>query len=78
MTDPYTEQEKAMAALTAENGLLRAEVERHMREKVALAGLVAKERDEVERLRAFARWVQDHSNDPGVVLKAAAILAPKP
>lgn len=29
---------------------------------------------EVARLRAFVKWVQDHSNDPGVVLKATAIL----
>jgi hypothetical protein len=28
MTDPYTEQAKAMAALSTENGLLRAEIER--------------------------------------------------
>ena len=28
MTNPYTEQAKALAALSAENGLLRAEVER--------------------------------------------------
>ena len=33
---------------------------------------------EIERLREFARWVQDHSNDPGVVLKARAALEPKP
>lgn len=30
----------------------RAEIERHMREKVELAGLVMKERDDNERLRA--------------------------
>jgi len=27
MTDPYTDQAKALAALSAENGLLRAEIE---------------------------------------------------
>ena len=36
-------------------------IERHMREKVALAGLVAKERDEVERLR-FAALAVDEVN----------------
>lgn len=33
---------------------------------------------EIERLKAFARWVRDHSNDPGVVLKATATLEPNP
>jgi predicted RNase H-like nuclease (RuvC/YqgF family) len=40
---------------------LRAEIERHIREKVELAGLVAKKRDEIERLRVALEAVDSEN-----------------
>lgn len=61
---------------------LEAEVERHMREKVALAALVSEERDKVERLRELLREAANEIDELGFPSKAdkflSAIVATEP
>lgn len=58
MSDPYTEQSRVMASLSAENGLLRDEIERLRAELAVKARFeddCEKLRTEIERLRALLR-----------------------
>jgi hypothetical protein len=55
---------------------VRAEVERHIREKVALAALVSRERDDNERLRAALEDCIAGRKD--WIERAKAALDPKP
>ena len=48
MSDPYTDQAKAMAALSAENGMLRADIERL---RVALNDCIHGRRDWMEKAK---------------------------
>jgi predicted nucleic acid-binding Zn-ribbon protein len=67
----------AMALAAAQDDYikeLRAEIER-LRKGLSMArrpynGLW----NEIEQLRETLRWIEDHSNDPGVVLKVSAAL----
>ncbi len=65
MGDPYTEDARVIGALSAENGLLRAEVERLTRERETnvFHDLWVSAEAEVKRLRAENKELRKYNSD---------------
>lgn len=61
------------------NDSMQTELERHMREKVELAGLVAKERATIERLTTELTGIHDDGRCPSwICQRIETALEPKP